>query len=37
VHAAWATQIAATRWDANVKLILGSPTTLPMAQFTSNC
>ena len=37
VHAAWATQIASTRWDANVKLILGSPTTLPMAQFTSNC
>ena len=37
VHAAWATQIAATRWDANVKLILGSPTTLPISQFTSNC
>jgi NitT/TauT family transport system substrate-binding protein len=37
VHAAWATQIAATRWDANVKLFLGSPTALPIGQFTSNC
>ena len=37
VHDAWATQIAATRWDANVKLFLGSPTALPIGQFTSNC
>ena len=37
VHAAWATQIAATRWDANVKLILGNPTSLPLGKYTSNC
>jgi NitT/TauT family transport system substrate-binding protein len=38
VHAAWATQIAATRWGANVKLILGSATALPFGKYVaSNC
>ena len=38
VHAAWATQIAAARWSANVKLILGSPTSLPFGKYVaSNC
>jgi NitT/TauT family transport system substrate-binding protein len=35
VHEAWATQIAATRWEANVKLILGSPTSLPYSKYVS--
>jgi NitT/TauT family transport system substrate-binding protein len=29
VHAAWSTQLTATRWAANTKLILGSATALP--------
>jgi NitT/TauT family transport system substrate-binding protein len=38
VHAAWATQIAATRWAANVKLITGSATNLPFGKYVaSNC
>lgn len=38
VHAAWAPQIAATRWAANVKLILGSATSLPFGKYVaSNC
>jgi NitT/TauT family transport system substrate-binding protein len=32
VHAAWSTQISATRWGANAKLILGSATSLPYTQ-----
>jgi NitT/TauT family transport system substrate-binding protein len=32
VHAAWSTQISATRWGANTKLILGSATSLPYTQ-----
>jgi NitT/TauT family transport system substrate-binding protein len=32
VHAAWSTQLTATRWEANSKLILGSATSLPYAQ-----
>jgi NitT/TauT family transport system substrate-binding protein len=35
VHAAWATQIAATRWAANVKLILGSPSALSYSKYVS--
>jgi NitT/TauT family transport system substrate-binding protein len=37
VHEAWSTQVTATKWDANVKLYLGSPTALPMAKYTSAC
>jgi NitT/TauT family transport system substrate-binding protein len=37
VHAAWASQIAATRWAANVKLILGSPTSLPFGKYVASC
>ena len=37
VHEAWSTQTTATQWNANVKLILGSPTALPMAKYTSAC
>ena len=36
VHAAWATQIAAARWAANVKLILGSPTSLPFGKYVAS-
>ena len=32
VHDAWSTQLTATRWEANDKLILGSATSLPYAQ-----
>jgi NitT/TauT family transport system substrate-binding protein len=32
VHAAWTTQLTATRWGANTKLILGSATALPFTQ-----
>jgi NitT/TauT family transport system substrate-binding protein len=32
VHSAWVTQITATRWGANAKLILGSATALPFGQ-----
>ena len=35
VHEAWATQIAATRWAANVKLYLGSPTALSYSKYVS--
>jgi NitT/TauT family transport system substrate-binding protein len=35
VHAAWATQITATRWGANAKLILGSPTSLPFGKYVA--
>lgn len=35
VHEAWSTQITATRWAANTKLILGSATDLPYAQNVS--
>ena len=35
VHEAWATQIAATRWAANVKLFLGSATSLPYSKYVS--
>jgi NitT/TauT family transport system substrate-binding protein len=35
VHAAWANQITATRWAANTKLILGSPTDLPYSTTVS--
>jgi NitT/TauT family transport system substrate-binding protein len=37
VHEAWSTQTTTTQWDANVKLILGSPTALPMSKYTSAC
>jgi NitT/TauT family transport system substrate-binding protein len=37
VHDAWAAPITATKWDANVKLYLGSPTALPIGKYTSNC
>ncbi len=38
VHAAWAPQIAPIKWDANVKLILGSPTSPPFGKYvTSSC
>jgi NitT/TauT family transport system substrate-binding protein len=37
VHDAWAAPLTATKWDANVKLILGSPTALPIGKYTSNC
>ena len=37
VHEAWSTQTTSTQWDANVKLILGNPTSLPMGKYTSNC
>jgi NitT/TauT family transport system substrate-binding protein len=36
VHTAWATQIAAARWAANVKLILGSPTSLPFGKYVAS-
>jgi hypothetical protein len=32
VHSAWTTQLTATRWGANTKLILGSATALPFSQ-----
>lgn len=35
VHAAWATQIATARWAANVRLILGSATSLPYSKYVS--
>ena len=35
VHEAWSTQITATRWAANTKLILGSATDLPFGQNVS--
>ncbi len=35
VHEAWSTQLAATRWAANVKLILGSPTALSFSKYVS--
>jgi NitT/TauT family transport system substrate-binding protein len=35
VHAAWSTQITATRWAANTKLITGSATSLPYAKDVS--
>lgn len=35
VHEAWATQIAASRWAANVKLFLGSATSLPYSKYVS--
>jgi NitT/TauT family transport system substrate-binding protein len=37
VHDAWAAPITATKWDANVKLILHSPTALPIGKYTSSC
>ncbi len=35
VHEAWVTQIAATRWAANVKLYLGSATALSYSKYVS--
>jgi NitT/TauT family transport system substrate-binding protein len=35
VHAAWATEIATARWAANVRLILGSATSLPYSKYVS--
>jgi NitT/TauT family transport system substrate-binding protein len=35
VHTAWTTQIGAARWSANVKLILGSPTSLPYGKYVA--
>jgi NitT/TauT family transport system substrate-binding protein len=35
VHGAWATQITATRWAANTKLILGSATDLPYSKYVA--
>ncbi len=36
VHAAWAMQVASTRWAANVELILGSPTSLPFGKYVAS-
>jgi NitT/TauT family transport system substrate-binding protein len=35
VHAAWSTKITAIRWAANTKLIVGSATSLPYAQYVA--
>jgi NitT/TauT family transport system substrate-binding protein len=35
VHSAWTTQITATRWAANDKLILGSATSLPFSKYVA--
>jgi NitT/TauT family transport system substrate-binding protein len=35
VHAAWAMQVASTKWAANVQLITGSATSLPYSKYVS--